>query len=441
MRRALGSMVLLPALLGFAQAPGSLDADGNLYFSNGTGRLPLDRKGEWRIQSYGNPTGNGGRVPPVTVAEMKTLQATLDGLSAVFQATPEASRLLGYWMKESRTFDYAKPVDAPPEFAAARLPVSYSTGFYPFLLKDILQKGVYVPQWAGETESVYFWFNRLPGAMGRPVIAEETLPNEYRLQIYLRPRVTEMYKGFPLIERQDLLVTRPGRDPWSPVSYREALRMTMPLLEKDRKTAEDRLTDLKKKNEQTQAPAYEAAMRARLEKYSGEFRTSNPRKWEGRVQGMEREMAYNRERAAKAANPQRDNDGLWYWNPVEAHGLAARTLAGLSTEDAKAEACYVEAKGPAASGRYQMKGTILKTGASECEPLAKDNAAYFDAKLPRTQAQILVVRSIGRCGEVRDGRLVANMVPQPNKPAQGCARHPIYWEQMEWSKVGALVTP
>jgi hypothetical protein len=69
-----------------------------------------------------------------------------------------------------------------------------------------------------------------------------------------------------------------------------------------------------------------------------------------------------------------------------------------------------------------------------------DNPAYFDAKAPRTEPQILVVSSLNRCGTVKDGQLIRNWIIQPGKVAHGCAFHPFYWEQMDWAKVAAMVT-
>jgi hypothetical protein len=100
----------------------------------------------------------------------------------------------------------------------------------------------------------------------------------------------------------------------------------MPLFEKDKATAEQRLADLRRKNDDTQAPAFEAQMRAHLEKYSGQLKATAPEKWRIREQSMMRELQYNRDRAAKAADPQRDADGAWYWDPVDAHADAARRI-------------------------------------------------------------------------------------------------------------------
>ncbi len=397
MARAIFLLLLASAAAQGQKAP-AYDADGNLLWPNGQGRYPLQRKGWWKV------TGQAGAGT-----------GTLDKLSALFRATPEAAAMTGYWMMESRT------VEAGGEYEAR---------FFPFVIEEILRNGKYETAGPGETQSIGFTFNRLPGSMGRRVFVDG---------VYVKPRVTGTFRGFPVLEGQDLMVARAGRDPWAPVPYAKALRMAMPLLEKDKATAEQRLADLKRKDAEAQAPAYEAQMRAQLEKYYGQLKATAPEKWRTREASMLQELQYNRDRAAKAANPQRDADGAWYWDPVDAHADAARRAASLTPSDAAAPACFAEVK---AQGRYALPGRIDRAGADPaCEPLVTDNPAYFDARLPRGAAQLLLVRSLGRCGVVRDGQFVARQLPEPGNIAHGCARHPFFWEQLNWAAVGALLAP
>lgn len=397
MARVFWILLLATAAAQGQKAP-AYDADGNLLWPNGQGRYPLQRKGWWKV------TGQAGAGT-----------AVLERLSALFRATPEAAAMTGYWMMESRT---AAPGG------------EYEARFFPFVIEEILRNGKYETAGAGETQSIGFTFNRLPGAMGRRMLVEG---------VFVKPRVTGTFRGYPVLEEQDLMMARAGREPWGAVPYAKALRLAMPLFEKDKATAEQRLADLRRKNDETQAPAYEAQMRAHLEKYSGQFKATAPEKWRLREQSMLRELQYNRDRAAKAADPQRDADGAWYWDPLDAHADAARRLAALTPADGAAPACFAEVK---AQGRYALPGRIDRAGVDPaCEPLVTDNAAYFDARLPRGAAQLLLVRSLGRCGEVRDGQFIPRQRPEPGKIAHGCARHPIFWEQLDWAAVGALLAP
>lgn len=428
------------APLAMAQQPGTTDAEGSYYWPNGQGRSPLQRKGKWQL----NPlVQHSAARPPVTAAsaaERQAMAATLERVSILLQSTPEANRLLGYWMNVPRRFFYAEAVDLPPSVRAERMPLVFEVGFFPFALEDILRNGQYVPQWSGETTPSYYWFNRLPGNLGRRAIFTEEQTSGFRLETYLRPRVTAEFHGLPLLEGDALLITRPGRDPWVAVSYARAMRLAIPLLAKDAATAEERLAGLKKKNEEIQSPQYEAEMRAHLEKYSGAFRKTNPSKWEGRVAGMEQGLKYNREKAAREANPQPDKDGMWYWNPVNALVEAKKRVSALTAEDESAAACYLEFQGDAAQGRYALRGEIGRSGAAVgCEPLVQTNYGYFDPKAARTEPQILVIENVSRCLQYMNGQFVRTWKPVPGQVAHGCAVHPFYWEQLDWDRLAAVV--
>jgi hypothetical protein len=410
MRHALASLALLS--LAAQQGPpqfGPDNPEGLVITPNGRHRLAWHRKGIWKIDPL-----NGPASPP----DRQSVSATLDKLSTLIKATPTASALSGFWMKESRNLYPGNPHH-------------FEIGFFPFYLEDVLTNGKFVPQWAGETESVYFQFNSLPGPLSQPVIAGG---------FYLRPQQTASFAGFPIFDDSNLLITRHNRDPWAPVPLRTALLAAQPEFEKDRQTAESRLASLKKQNDEIQSPAFEQKMREHLEKYSGEFRTSNPAKWKGRLEGMERELLYNRQQAAKKANPLRDKEGNWYWNPIDAHANAAKRLAALSPADAAAPACYLPA--PDSDGRYALRGDLFPLSSNPaCRPLATANTAYFDPALPRTAPQLLRVNAFGRCAAVSNGKLVQKHRPGYSHPPQGCFIHVPIWEQLDWAAVARLLVP
>lgn len=416
------------------------DPEGIVMYANGGGRYAWKRKGTWTAGPLQNPWGNPSRVPPANAADLKQMTAVLDALGAIQRATKEGGEPVGYFMKESRTYAYPQTAGLPAGVTAARMPLEYSTGFYPFYIADTLRNGVFVPDKGGETESVYFYCNRLPGRFSKPVIAQEKGQDTAPVEFYLKPQVTATFNGLPVLEGQDLMIARQGREPWKPAPYGRVLKAAMELYAKDRDTAEQRLAGLKRKNDEVQSPAYEQQMRDYLEKNSGYLREKNPNNWKARLASMEHELKYNRERAAKQANPQRDKDGNWYWNPLDAHAEAVKSLAAMTPDVAARPACYLEAA--ERDGRYAIQGSILPAGAQpQCKELVTDNYDYFDSKLPRTAVQILLVHSLGRCAKVVNGKLIGPAPENRPSPPQGCYRHVPIWEQMDWSKVTALVAP
>ena len=346
--------------------------EGIVLAPNGKIRHVWNRKGIWR-------TGPS--------------HPTLNALSALFQSTPTGTALNGFWVKESRTISAN----------------AFSIGIFPFYLEEILASGKWTPQFAGETESVYFDFNRLPGRLAQPVLARE--PDA---AFYPRPKVTGQFNGFNVYDNDALLITRANRDPWAPVPLGRALKAAMSDYERDRASAESRLANQKRQNDETQSPTYEQKIRS------------------------ERELRYNRDLAAKRANPQRDKDGNWYWNPVDAHAKAAARLAALTPAEAAIPACYL----PAADkdGRYIAQGEFLPdTGNPQCQPLVTDNLNYFDK--PRSVPQLLWVSAFGRCARLENGNLVLPYKPRTSHPPQGCPIHLRFWSELDWSRIAALLAP
>jgi hypothetical protein len=397
------------------------------------------RKVFWKA-NYNNP-GSVGK-PPLSAAERQAMGQMLDALVGIQKATPNGSQGIGYWMLESRTLGFFNFVDPPVDFPAARVPAEYWTGLFPFYHEDIRQaNGVWRQSVAGETESVYYYFNQHPGKMEAEVIAKESRGlDKSDLEYYLKPEVTATLHGMPLYFGQVLVVARAGRELWSPAPLGAVLKAGFTLYEQDKKTAEDRLAGLKKKNEEIQSPNYEKEAWAYFEKNNNPATMQRPQNYATRKASTAREIQYNREKAAAEANPKQDKDGAWYWNPISAYNNMVARFAALTPEEMAKPACFLPAveKG----GRYQMRGDILPLGGdSRCIPIVTTNWNYFDPKLPRTSPQILTVRNLGRCAKVVNNQVVGKQQPTYRHPPQGCIQHAQIWMELDWNQVKGLVVP
>jgi hypothetical protein len=425
------------------------DAEGLVMSGpRGDGRYAHKRKVFWKI-SQGSPLLADRRVPAHTAAERQAMTRTLDALTGILEATPSGSQGEGYWVQDSRHLDYVDVFRTPPDAPLARWPLTFDTALFPFYHDDTLRNGTWRLSVAGETESVRFAFNRLPDNLPREVLARESAVGDREpVEMYLRPRVTDTWAGWPVYERDLLVVTRPGRDPWAPVSMGRALAATLAEYEKDRKTADDRLATLKQKHDEVRSDAWEQQMRDTFEKNNGALRTTRPSNFTTRLASLEHEIRVTRERAAREANPQRNAEGAWYWNPVDALDAARARLAALTPADAAAPACYTlaptqprtDGSRPDA-GRYATKGDIVPVGSvAGCRDIVVTNPYYFDTSLPRTAPQILTI-GFGRCAQVRDGAIVIDRRWTRNTPPHGCYRHRIMWSEADWSAITALVVP
>ncbi len=343
--------------------------------------------------------------------------ATFTTLTNIMKATPTGGNPVGWWMNASRNYE--------PRTGAANI------GYFPFYIEDVLSNGKWTQATAGETESVYFWFNELPSPLDRPIITREG-----ETELYLRPRHTSTFRGLPIYEEQELIVAH--KDPWTTVTVARALKSALKEFEKDRANAEKYLAGKRKTNDEVQSPAYEAQMKAQLDKVYGPLRTTNPRKWETAQANLPKNLAHDRDKTAREANPQRgDKDGAWYWDSIDAYAEAAAQLASLTADDGAKPACFE----PDTQRRYRyaIKGAIKAAPAANCDEIVTTNSKFFDPAKPRTTPQILRVRFFGRCAKVVNGEIVTQYKHTRQSHPQGCAIHRPIWNEMDWSKVAALV--
>ncbi len=419
------------------------DAEGLVVSPNPRIRHAWKRKVFWTISTQPG-RGTFRLIPPQTAAERAEMTGTLDALSALLKATPNGSQGEGFWVKDSRTLDYFDPFVLPEKTPLGRFPLIYTAGYFPFRHEDIETNGKWRLSVNGETEGAYFEFNRLPADRQSTPVMTEPRPGDRPAEVfYLRPRVTATWQGLPVYEQNYLLVTRAGRDPWAPVPLGRALKASMSALEKDRKTAEDRLAGYKQTLAEVMAPEWEARKRETFEAQNGELRTSRPSNYGARLRSLEHEITVTRQDAQANANPQKDTKGQWYWSAIDAHEEAVQRLASLSPEEANGPACFVPApSGQSGNGRYAMTGAIIaEASAPGCRQIVRTNWDYFDLALPRTAPQVLFVSDFGRCVRVAGDQLTSRPIDRWDSPPQGCVQHAQMWRELDWTKVAALVTP
>jgi len=419
------------------------DTEGLVVSPNPSVRHAWKRKVFWTI-SMQPGRGTFRVIPAQTTAERGQMTATLDALAVLFKATPTGSSGEGFWVKDSRTLDYFDPFVLPEKTPLARVPLTFASGYFPFRHEDVETNGIWKKSVNGETTPAYFHFNRLPEDTQSTHVATEPRPGDRPPEVfYLRPRVTATWHGLPVYKNDYLLVTRGGRDPWAPVPMVRVLKASMGALEKDRKTAEDRLEDYRKALAAVMAPEWEAQKRATFETQNGELRTSRPSNYAARLRSLEHEIAVLRKEAETRAHPRRDATGAWYWAAVDAHEDAARRLAALTPDEAASSACFVEVTAAQrANGRFAMPGTVIaEASAPGCRQIVRTNWEYFDLTLPRTTPQLLYVRDFGACVRVVGERFESPPIDRWDSPPQGCVQHARMWREVDWSRIAALVQP
>lgn len=412
------------------------DTAGLVTTPNQDIRYAWKRKVFWKA-SWAPSTSVTRGIPLATPAERKLAGETLDALVAVLKATPAGSAGEGFWVSEDRRIEYNGAVGGPAASAA----ISFETDLYPFRHEDIRQRnGSWRLSVNGETESISFVFNRLPGQIGTDRVASEPVPGQEPVDLYLKPRETFRLGGLPVYENALMVVARKGRDPWAPVGIGRVLKAVLPAAEQDRDNAKSRLAALQKTLAEVQSAEWEKAKRDRFEKDNGSLRTTRPSNYEARLRSLEHEISYTREKAAADADPKRDASGGWYWNPVSTAERITQRLAALSPQDANQAACLRPyATQAERAGRYGLAGEIEVAGAdSTCRLIVTTNVAYFDPKLGRAVPQLFTA-NVGRCVSWQRGQLQWQEPNRFDSPPQGCIQHGRMWRDADWARIGGLV--
>jgi hypothetical protein len=367
-------------------APGA--ADGAVYIRADRRYLP-SRNGQWQLKPNDILAATGG-VAPITAAERKQIGDTLDALRDIQRATTFGAPLTGVNMVEVRVVEYPSPYLLPAGVAATKQPLLFSAVNYPHAYIEERVGGTWQVV-TGETEAMEYQFNELPGSLqGQDEwIAEEPSADGAPRRYYLRPRVTGTFAGQPVYEDGTLVFTRRGREPWQPATYGAILRALL-------KGAEGRLREM------------DTAWR--------EVRESDP--------------------SRSGATPPKSEE--WYWS-VENEVRDLRAMVAAKTPQQLAGPVCRRVREPEQVMALQVPGELLPDSPGPaCREVVSDNYGYFDAQLPRSAAQVFVLR-FDRCLRAESGTWIAQR--EPLDTPQGCDAHVPILTGLDWVRVKALLVP
>jgi hypothetical protein len=99
-------------------------------------------------------------------------------------------------------------------------------------------------------------------------------------------------------------------------------------------------------------------------------------------------------------------------------------VAGLSPDARNAPSCY-----DSRAGRLADRFRALANAPASCRPLVRSNPDYFDAKLPRSSPQVVMVSMFTRCLRPDSLKLTT--------PRGGCVINRALVESMDWDAVRA----
>jgi hypothetical protein len=349
-----------------------------------------------------------------TAAELQAFQARLQELAAIVKRAPGVTPPIGFAGELWGSLKSHDPTTGP----GRAVPLAGILSFGAFPLIEFTRNGKLANEdlKGGETELLQFQVNDIDGRMygtSRPDGWGDT-----ELDAFVEPATGASVADLARIG--DVFVVRKNQRPlWVPLSAADALKP----IAMTRRAAFEQMRDAYNKEvadfTEWKSPARRAARRAEWQKAAksmpnggAEF-LANMEKTDPQIEagntarlgpgGPEDKRVKEAERALSEV------DGL---------------VAALSADARNAASCYDRS-----ASRLADRFRALVGAPPSCRPLVRPNAEYFDAKLPRSSPQVVMVSMFERC--LRPESLKATI------PRGGCVINRAVVESMDWDAVRA----
>jgi hypothetical protein len=349
-----------------------------------------------------------------TATEVQAFQTRLQELAAIVKRAPGVTPPIGFAGELWGSLSSHDPATGP----GRAVPLAGSLSFGAFPLVEFSRNGKLVNEdlKGGETELLQFQVNDIDGRMygtSRPDGWGDT-----ELDAFVEPAAGASVAG--LSRTGDVFVVRKNQKPlWVPFPVADALKP----IATTRRAAFEQMRD-----------AYNREVAEFTEWKSPAKRAARRAEWQNAAKTMPNggaDFLANMEKAdpqIEAGNTARLGPGGPEDKRVKEAERALQEvdaiIAALSPDARNAPSCYDRS----ASGLADRFRALAGAPAS-CRPLVRPNAGYFDAKLPRSAPQVVMVSMFTRC-----------LGPESLKattPRGGCVVNRALVESMDWDAVRA----
>jgi hypothetical protein len=371
--------------------------------------------GPWRPWSF-TAIDSARQSRGATAAEVKAFQARLQELAAIVKRAPAVSPPIGFAAELWGTLSRHDAESGGPSGRAVPLAGALSFGAFP--LVEFTRGGRLVNEdlKGGETELLQFVVNELDGR-----IYGATRPDGWdavQLDAFVEPAAGAAVAGLPRMG--DVFVV--GRNPrplWVPFAVADALKP----IEATRRVAFEQMRD-----------GYARQVAEFTEWKSAAARAARRAEWQRSAKSMPNggaEFLANMEKsepqieAAKTAQLAPGGPEEQSVRTAEREFQEIETIVkALSPDAQRAPSCYDRG-----AGRLADRFRALAGAPASCRALVRPNADYFDAKLPRSSPQVLMISAFTRC--LRPESIAATA------PRGGCVINRALVDTMDWDAVRA----
>ena len=370
--------------------------------------------GPWRAWSFSAiPATRQQR--GATAAEVQAFQARLQELGAIVKRAPAVATPIGFAGEVWGHLDSYGPL-APGQPPGRAVPLAGALSFGAFPLIEFQRNGRLANEdlKGGETELLQFAVNQIDG-----FIYGTTHPQgwgEARLEAFVEPASGTAVAGLPRIG--DVFVVRKNSKPlWVPFPLADALQ---PVAVERRTLYESRRDAYAAQVAEFatwKTPASRAARRADW-KQSAALMGAKGAEFLANMEKSDPQIEAANEKQLGAGGPEDKAVREAERELQEVDGI----LAALSPDQRRAPSCYDD-KASALSARFRLK----EAAPASCRALVRPNWAYFDATLPRSAPQVVMIGAFTRC-----------LRPDSTSTVRGgCVINRALVDSMDWDAVRA----
>lgn len=353
-----------------------------------TRSLP-DAPGTWKPWKPLSTTTSTGKDQAATPALVKAFEGELLALNAILRRAPGVASPVGFSVETwGYLAGYHRSEDAPGQPAAGRLPIAGGFTFGAFPIFEYQRNGKTIREDTGETALQQFLINQIDGnAFGRRAVVDWGSLDTDAFQEPLRQGEVA---GLP--RYGDALIM--ARDPaalWTPLPQRDALALVVKARQLVVQGFEESLATYADRLAAVRDPANRAKRLKEAQEAAALAKMPNPQAF---VKQIEESIGIEEASLLTELGPA-TGTGKLLADAQRALSEVTDLIARLSPAELAAPSCYAE-KGTTLRTRFT---TVTSAG---CDPLVRPNYGYFNAALPRSAPQVVVITGITRCFNTAD---------------------------------------
>lgn len=349
-----------------------------------------------------------------TAAEVQAFQARLQELAAIVKRAPGVTPPIGFAGELWGSLYGHDPATGP----GRAVPLAGILSFGAFPLIEFTRNGKLVNEdlKGGETELLTFQVNDIGGQ-----IYGTSRPDGWggtELDAFVEPATGASVAGLPRIG--DVFVVRKNQKPlWVPFPVADALKPIATTRRADFEQMRDAYNKEVADFTEWKTPARRAARRAEWQE-AAKTMANGGAEFLANMEKTDPQIEAGNTARLRPGGPedQRVKEAARALQEVDA------VVAALSPDARHAPSCYDRS-----ASRLADRFRALASAPASCQPLVRPNADFFDAKLPRSSPQVLMVSMFTRC--LRPESLKATT------PRGGCVVNRALVESMDWDAVRA----